>query len=109
MTEATEDGYLVKAAFGEQAEPVELPSQKIALVTYAGGVRQVIGEAEVTGDEVVARIPLASLELGVVRTLRAEAAKGYSLRRPEIVFMQPQMVTGVLFPTELRFQSSRTE
>jgi hypothetical protein len=85
-------------------EQVELPTQKIAMVTYAAGIRQVIGEAEIVGEEIVIRIPLAGLELGVARALRAEAAKGFSLSKKEINLKPPQMVTGILFPTDLKFQ-----
>lgn len=85
-------------------EKIELPGQKIPMVTHTGGGRQVIGHAEIFGDVILARMPLAALELGVARTLKAEAAKGISLRKPEIVFKPPQMVTGVMFPTDLRFQ-----
>lgn len=85
-------------------EEVELADQKIAMVTYAAGIRQVIGEARIIGEEVVVRIPFASLELGVVRALKSEAAKGFSLSKKEINLKPPQMVTGILFPTDLKFQ-----
>lgn len=90
-------------------EKPELPGQKIAMVTYAAGIRQVIGEAEIIEDEVVIRIPMASLELGVSRALRAEAAKGFNLSKKEINLKPPQMVTGILFPTDLKFQIDRSE
>lgn len=86
------------------AEAVEVPGPEIPLVTHTAGGRQVIGKAQIFGDDILAKIPLAALELGVARTLKADAANGISLRRPEIVFKTPQMVTGVLFPTDLRFQ-----
>lgn len=86
------------------SEPIELPSQKIAVTTSAGGVRQVIGEAEIDGDVVRAVIPLSALQLGVIRAVKHEASKGFSLRKPEIIFKPAEMVTGVLFPVELKFQ-----
>lgn len=88
----------------DPVEKIELPGQKIPLVTHSAGGRQVIGHAQLFGDVILARIPLAALELGVARTLKADGAKGISLRKPEIVFKPPQMVTGVMFPTDLKFQ-----
>lgn len=85
-------------------EKIELPGQKIPLVTHSAGGRHVIGQAQIFGDVILAKIPLAALEFGVARTLKAEGAKGISLRKPEIVFKPPQMVTGVMFPTDLKFQ-----
>lgn len=85
-------------------EPIELPSQKIAVTTTAGGVRQVIGEAEIDGDVVRAVMPLSALQLGVIRAIKHDASNGFSLRKPEIILRPAEMVTGVIFPVDLKFQ-----
>lgn len=85
-------------------EPIEFPSQKIAMTTTAGGVRQVIGEAVIDGDVVRAVIPLSALQLGVIRAVKHDASKGFSIRKPEIILKPAEMITGVLFPVDLKFQ-----
>lgn len=114
LMEAVEKFALAQALYKKDkeelaADAVELPGPEIPLVTHTAGGRQVIGKAQIFGDDILAKIPLAALELGVSKTLRADAANGISLRRPEIVFKPPQMVTGVLFPTDLRFQVGNAE
>jgi hypothetical protein len=105
LMEAVEKFAWAQSLYKEDPEErIELPGPMIPLVTHTAGGRQVIGQAQIFGEVILAKIPLAALELGVARTLKADAAKGISLRRPEIVLKPPQMVTGVIFPTDLRFQ-----
>lgn len=102
--------HLVRKYAGKEngPEPEEL-AQKIALVTHAGGVRMVIGEATIVDEEIHAIIPLAALQEGIVRSLRADAPNGMAFRKTEIHFKPAEMVTGVLFPTDLRFQINHSQ